>query len=265
MPKKSVLLFGFPDHRDDDGDETMLRKAAAKGKQFKGWSCTKDIVAGDELWFYISKPVMAITSVGEAMSDAKPGDNWPFEVRVGNIRMIQVPITPVELRSEFPEWGWPRSPQGKVNLTPEQARFLKQRMRRKPPKKPPSDVRESILFGRDPEENRKVEKAAIRFVTKLYKKRGYRVTSCEAEKCGYDLIATKKGETELHLEVKGVSGNDPEFVITRNEVQAARDDKNFRLIVVTNTRSKPKALEMTGTEMIRYYELTPLAYRATQK
>lgn len=43
----------------------------------------------------------------------------------------------------------------------------------------------------DPETNRKVERAAVSFVTEWYEGRGWKVETVEAMKCGYDLSCTK--------------------------------------------------------------------------
>src|SRR5437879_5619594 len=67
-------------------------------------------------------------------------------------------------------------------------------------------------FG-DPETNRKVEAAAVSFITQWYKSRGWEVESVEAKKCGYDLLCVK-GSSEEHVEVKGTQGDSLAFIIT---------------------------------------------------
>src|SRR5258708_7353942 len=67
-------------------------------------------------------------------------------------------------------------------------------------------------FG-DPETNRRVEEAAVAFVTESYKKRGWRIISVESERRGYDLHC-QKARTEECVEVKGVQGEVPSFIIT---------------------------------------------------
>lgn len=81
------------------------------------------------------------------------------------------------------------------------------------------------------EENRRVERAAIRAVSALYRERGWRVTSREALHLGYDLLCTERNSTH-HVEVKGIRGSLCSFPITANETQAAEADPNFRLCVV---------------------------------
>ena len=120
-------------------------------------------------------------------------------------------------------------------------------------------------FG-DPEQNKVAEAAAVKHVTKCYEQDGYEVHSVEAEKCGYDLVARKK-RRELHLEVKGVAGEKPEFPITPNEVASARNDKEFRLVVVINALERCRsAIDMSGAQFLEKYDLRPVTtYLAKQK
>ncbi len=76
------------------------------------------------------------------------------------------------------------------------------------------------------EQNRKVEKAAVQHVTDAYEVEGYRVTSVEAVRCGWDLTAAR-GNQEIHLEVKGVASSLVRFFLTANEHKAALEDANW--------------------------------------
>jgi len=120
-------------------------------------------------------------------------------------------------------------------------------------------------FG-DPEQNRKVEAAAINFVTGEYVLDGYAVVSREREKVGYDLLATRE-QVELHLEVKGVSGNSPDqFPITANEVAIARIDSQWRIAIVVNAlEDSREMIDLSGAEFLQQYDLKPIAYRAVKK
>jgi hypothetical protein len=126
-------------------------------------------------------------------------------------------------------------------------------------------LKESLKVGAgfgNPETNRKVERAAISFVTEWYKSRGWEVESVETKKCGYDLRCMK-GSVEEHVEVKGVQGELPSFIITAGEVRQAQNNSSFVLCVVTATPSKkPKLYCYSGKEFIADFDLAPLAYRA---
>lgn len=119
-------------------------------------------------------------------------------------------------------------------------------------------------FG-NPETNKKVERAAVSHVRRQYESDGWRVASVESEKRGYDLLCTKGARSE-HVEVKGVQGAIPSFIVTANEVKHARNDAAFVICVVTSALSAvPKLHRFSGSEFISGYNLAPLAFRATPK
>ena len=91
----------------------------------------------------------------------------------------------------------------------------------------------------DAEARKKVEKAAVVYVTKEYRKLGYTITSREKENVGWDLDADKKG-SKLKLEVKGVAQSQVSVHITQNEYKTMMANKDcYRLCVVTNAIKKP--------------------------
>ncbi len=95
----------------------------------------------------------------------------------------------------------------------------------------------------DVEARKQVEKAAVIFVTKEYRKLGYRVVSREKENIGWDLDATKSGIT-LKLEVKGLSQNQVSVRISKNEHDSMMANKDsYRLCVVTNAIKKPTLIK----------------------
>ena len=113
-------------------------------------------------------------------------------------------------------------------------------------------------FGSSPK-NKEVEKAAIDFVMKQYD--GWNIQSVEKDKKGYDLICTKSSIVK-NVEVKGVSGKEPAFIITANEVEQANKNPNFVLWVVTSALNSPKGHCWTGCEMLSQFELKPIQYMA---
>ncbi|BDA74114.1 hypothetical protein CAL7716_082800 [Calothrix sp. PCC 7716] len=122
---------------------------------------------------------------------------------------------------------------------------------------------ESAFYGRA-ENNRKVEVAAIDFVTKLYETEGWSVESVEQDKVGYDLIC-RKGNERQDVEVKGRSGNHLQFVITANEVKQALENPAFILYLVTSAVTNPKPIRCTGNKLLQQFSLEPIAYRAQLK
>lgn len=117
-------------------------------------------------------------------------------------------------------------------------------------------------FG-NPEINRKVEQAAISFVTDWYNSKGWKVKSVEADRRGYDLLCTKTKRKE-HVEVKGVQGQELSFIITSGEIRQARNNTHFFICIVTSALTKnPQMFRYTGAEFVEKFGLAPLAYRAS--
>jgi hypothetical protein len=132
-----------------------------------------------------------------------------------------------------------------------------------------SDVPERLLshagggFG-DPEQNARVERAAVSAVTKRYQSRGWRVESKEDEKnLGYDLLCRLRSD-EHHVEVKGVRGTLRSVVVTKSEKNRAERDHAFRLIAVTNALDAKtrRPQEFAGPEFLRQFHLVPIAFIA---
>jgi len=112
------------------------------------------------------------------------------------------------------------------------------------------------------EMNRKVEKAAISFVTDHYERNGWKVTSVEAEKVGYDLRCEKE-EWHEHVEVKGTQGDDVCFIITAGEVRNAMIDRYHVTCVVTSALlAEPRLFAYSKEKFISDIELEPIAFRA---
>ena len=112
------------------------------------------------------------------------------------------------------------------------------------------------------EMNRKVEAAAIFFVTDYYERSGWNVTSVEADKVGYDLRCEKEGCRE-HVEVKGTQGDDICFIITAGEVRNAMIDRHHVTCVITSALSAElKMFVYSKEKFISDIELEPIAFRA---
>jgi hypothetical protein len=126
-----------------------------------------------------------------------------------------------------------------------------------------ANIRKGAAGFGNAENNRKVEKAAVDFVTKQYERDGWKVKSVEPLKCGYDLLCTKNGKAE-HVEVKGIGGGDLGFIITANEVSAARKNANFRICAVTSAITNPQLHTFTGGQFLEAFRIDALAYRAVK-
>lgn len=97
--------------------------------------------------------------------------------------------------------------------------------------------RSNIPRQDDPVLRAKVEKAAVRHVTRHYEKQGYRCRSVEKQNLGWDLDAVR-GAVKLLIEVKGCSGALPAIELTANEYdQMHRNRDIYRLAIVTRALS----------------------------
>jgi hypothetical protein len=114
-----------------------------------------------------------------------------------------------------------------------------------------------------PETNRRVEKAAIAAVRSSYEIKGWVVISVESENLGYDLRCTN-ASAEEHVEVKGVQGSDPCFIITAGEVRnALLDRKHVTCVVTFALTPSPIMTRIDHSEFKDLLMLQPIAYRAT--
>lgn len=110
----------------------------------------------------------------------------------------------------------------------------------------------------------RVERSAVRHVSRVLEKRGWRVQSRERDGVGYDLHCTRRG-MEWHVEVKGTSGEDPLFFMTHGEHAIASTDKHFRLAIVTSALDVPSLRFHTGPALLRSFAFQPLAFSVAPK
>lgn len=115
-------------------------------------------------------------------------------------------------------------------------------------------------FG-TPEENARVEAAAVRYVARWFRGEGWRVKSVEQDCCGFDLICTK-GNQRLDVEVKGCRGRGARFILTSGELTQAKSNQRFRLCLVTEAVARPQMYEWTGRQLLDDFDLRPIQYIA---
>lgn len=112
-----------------------------------------------------------------------------------------------------------------------------------------------------------VEGASMKEMTALLVKAGYDVDdiSKEIPSRGYDLLATRKrAPKELHVEVKGTSGSTRQFLMSRNE-HSRIDTPQWRLGMVTDALSKPRAELMDKAEVNRVFAWEVFTWLAREK
>lgn len=111
----------------------------------------------------------------------------------------------------------------------------------------------------------KVEKASMTAASEYLREKSYRLRDRTKANCGYDILAKRgRAPKELHVEVKGTSGDTMRFFMTRNERRYMRNPK-WRLIIVTNALNNPKIVILTRQDVERTFEFDALAWEATAK
>lgn len=101
-------------------------------------------------------------------------------------------------------------------------------------------------FG-DPGSNRLIETAAMEAATLFFV--GWSHTDVSHENCGWD-ITFRRGNEEVHAEVKGVAGRKASVLLTSNEYAVAGRDEQWRLIVVTRALVAPQVQEVDRLAVI---------------
>lgn len=119
----------------------------------------------------------------------------------------------------------------------------------------------------DAETRKKVEKAAVDFVTLHYESKGFRVESKEESNIGYDLdvFDSVTGNPIVSIEVKGTSGDVPNFYLTRNERACAAKLGTWQLAIVTNALDNPTLTILTADEMEELFDFTVVAWRCLRR
>jgi len=119
-------------------------------------------------------------------------------------------------------------------------------------------------FG-TPEQNKLVERAAIKHVKNHYKYQGWSVRDVSSENRGYDLLCKRSGE-ETHVEVKGARGDGQQFIITAREVSTWTNDKRFVLAFVgAALTAKPSLAFFPRAASQKEFVLRPLSYIAKRQ
>jgi hypothetical protein len=91
------------------------------------------------------------------------------------------------------------------------------------------------------------------------------VRSRERDKIGYDLECHRNGE-ERHIEVKGISGSELQFILTANEYKQSKNDPKFWLVAVTAAGTKDAAIHSFGPDnLVQQFQLRPLSYMAVYR
>ena len=247
----------------DNEDYSALVESSGTADTFS-WSSLKDAKPGDRVLIYIVAPHSRLIAKAEVISfpvKGKPGD-FAYRANIGKVRLLKNQVTLDQLRKSFPNWTWLIQPRSKATV-PEEYQAKLWKMVHESPTVGVSTAkgRNGAGFG-NAETNRIVEKAAIRKVTQALMDQGYIVVSREKENLGYDLDASNANSL-LHVEVKGISGDELQFPITANELNQSKKDPNFHLFVVTKARTKNAVIHrFSGAALRKKFRFKPVSFIA---
>lgn len=119
-------------------------------------------------------------------------------------------------------------------------------------------------FG-TPDQNRRVERAALSHVTRYFRDQDWSVEDVSSENRGYDLLC-KRSRAQRHVEVKGARGEGQQFIITARELETWTNDKHFLLAFVGNALSAKPSLSFFPRDATRAeFEFRPLSYVARRQ
>lgn len=267
MKKTAVhVLMGS---QEDYKDHTYLAKHAQSGKPLT-WSAVAKLKKGDRVLIYLTKPHGSFVATAIALEDAyrtHNPDDYPFRTSLGEIKMTIPSVLREDAQRIFPHWKWVQAKGrfGRTTIDPalqeviwnEFLRFSNGR--NVPGEQLPS--RTGSGYG-DAESNKKVETAAIDHVLRTWKAKGFKVTSREAEKVGYDL-EVQSGKERWHVEVKGTSGSEEGFILTENEYAQARSDPKWLLEIVINAldAKKRRILAYAAKDLEKHFSKRAIQYQ----
>ena len=115
------------------------------------------------------------------------------------------------------------------------------------------------------EDNKAVERAAMKAATNRLKRDGWKVRDVSALKCGYDLECSR-GRLKLHVEVKGSSGLEKKFILTQNELATWELDRSYSLMLVTLALEEQPLIEsLHGKSGLGRIRRQPIAHACVVK
>ncbi len=236
--------------------EYDLKRELREGRD-DWWRVTrlwKEMRKGDRVIFWQAGKQSGIYGVGELTTNPYPAES-KFRVDVKCKREFHPPILKNKLLKHRVLKGLSilQQPYRGTNFraTVEQWNAVEQ----------PEEIAVQVSGGgfADPKTRKKVEAAAIAFVTHELNRRGFQVHDHQRDNQGYDLLADSPS-SRLLVEVKGTDSLEPRFFLTRNERRCGSEKDEWRLFVVCKARSAPLLHEYTADEMHRRFTLDPLAW-----
>jgi hypothetical protein len=252
-------------------DEETITRASIGARRRADWIVPKSAQRGDLALFFSRR--LGLFGEGVVSAEPQPGSKIgrrpACRAAVTAVKEWERPIGLDELR-ELKRWKWTSYPRGFTTVPSEVSAELWGLIRRRtsagwaepPGTKPGTGTRSGGAGFGSPEENKRVEKAAVRFVRHHFEKKDWAVHSVERDRCGYDLKCTVSSR-ELHVEVKGIRGGACSFILTNQERGRALTDNDFWVYAVTHALRRPKMEIISGNELMRRFKLRPIQWMAT--
>ena len=92
-----------------------------------------------------------------------------------------------------------------------------------------------------------------------------KVSICDNDAIGYDIISFDDNGNEIHIEVKTNCSNCSylDFYITDNELQRLKEDENYYIYYLYDIKKKPKYHIINKKMLLEKDFLQPVIYRAS--
>jgi hypothetical protein len=111
------------------------------------------------------------------------------------------------------------------------------------------------------EHRKKVEVAAEKAVIAHFKAKGFNYRRVSQLPCGYDFIFSK-GQTTLHVEVKGTSSTVAQFFLTRNEhaIGMMTNPTWFLAMVTSALTEAPRVVTYDKEQLLQQFDVEPYVF-----
>jgi hypothetical protein len=110
-PTRVHICFGTPPHHLQ-----ALKEIAAGDAEPDWWTINNTAQRGDQIVFYMVRPLSAFVAVGVVASNAErvtdDTNEWfgHYHADISDVSLLPRPISLIHTRQRFPSWGWLRQP-----------------------------------------------------------------------------------------------------------------------------------------------------------
>ncbi len=119
-------------------------------------------------------------------------------------------------------------------------------------------LEEIVAQYADTERNAEADREAQLIAVSYFESEGWTVAKAATDAHTYDLLCTREGE-ELHVKVKGTADDQLRFILTDQQVEAASEDDDYLVCVVTGAGTDEAELTVLDPDEL----LEDFLYRPT--